>query len=234
MKHKLATNFSLAVWIILGLCCVPLHARSQPASSQPSGFTWGELALLPEYCRDAQGIVYSNFGEGNESPRKNYWLAILGPDFQHLHHYCYALRDVLRSTAAGATPARKRYLYLKALGDYNYVIRNCQPTLVIMPEVWLRLGELHLLMNNGGEAEAAFRNARKLKADYWPAYVRWAQHLIGLKLTDPAREITREGLLHSPDNPELLKLDGQLDRLKKSADANPKKPPRKKDAESIK
>ncbi|MDQ2780222.1 MAG: hypothetical protein M3Y32_11780, partial [Pseudomonadota bacterium] len=46
----------VAALIGLGtLACGPASAQ---ARNEPNGFTWGELALLPPFCKDTQGTVY--------------------------------------------------------------------------------------------------------------------------------------------------------------------------------
>jgi tetratricopeptide (TPR) repeat protein len=112
---------------------------------------------------------------------------------------------MMRAQAPTLTPQQKRYLYLKAISDYNYVVRNALPTMALMPEVHYKLGELHLAMENVGLASESFNRSRNLKPDYWPSYTRWADVLASLKRYDDALALVREGLRHAPDNNELLK-----------------------------
>ena len=162
--------------------------------------------MLPDWCIDSQGGIYGG-PEGaaytNKSPRAGHWVALMGRDFWHMHHYCYALRDLMRAKAPGADAKRRAYLYERAKNDLTYVIVNCGPQMPLLPEVYLKLGEVLIYLGDKGGAEAAFEKSRTIKPDYWPAYVASADALIQAKQFDAARRLVEEGLSHSPNQPEL-------------------------------
>ena len=177
-------------------------AAAQTPPKAPRGFTWGELSLLPEYCRDVQSVLYGD-ATTNPSPRSGHWVSLMGSDFWHMHHYCYALVAVERAKAPGLSSLSRRALLDKAEGDYFYVVKNCQPDMVLMPEVWLKIGELMLQFNRPSEAMTAFENSRALQPDYWPAYTRWIDFLVGIKQRDGARKLAEQGLRYAPQSVEL-------------------------------
>jgi tetratricopeptide (TPR) repeat protein len=228
MTHVVFRSLVNTGLLLLAMGSSHVQAQADRLPSEPNFFTWGELALLPEYCRDTQGVLYQVHGNGQDSPRAPYWLSLMGTDFWHMHHYCYALAYVMRSEQPGLNPTQKKYLYLKAISDYNYVIKNALSTMALMPEVHYKVGELQLLMDNPGAASEQFARSRKLKPDYWPAYARWADVLAGVKRYDDALALVREGLRQVPDNKELLKraakyeaAGGRAAPLGKVAAANP-------------
>lgn len=171
-------------------------AQTDPLSHS---FSPGEWALLPDYCINTQAGR-----EGPDSPAGRHWMAIIGPDFIHLHHYCYALRDMQRAQT-NASVRTQKMLYERARGDIGYVINNSQPTMPLMPEVLLKLGIVELKLGNLPGAQQAFERARALKPDYWPAYTHWIDVLMSLKQSGTARALTEEGLRYAPENPELRK-----------------------------
>jgi tetratricopeptide (TPR) repeat protein len=130
---------------------------------------------------------------------------MMGEDFFHVHHYCYGLRNLLHAQAAGENTPRGKDLLRRAQREFRYMFRTASPTMPLMPEIHLKDGEIHLKLGNLQEANLSFERARVLKPDYWPAYTRWADVLIGLKLHDPARKLLEEGLVHSPGQPELTR-----------------------------
>ena len=72
---------SLCAVLLLGASTAWSQARVAPGpSSAPNGMTWGELALLPEYCPDTMGILYGD-QYFNASPRAAGWVAQLGQGF---------------------------------------------------------------------------------------------------------------------------------------------------------
>ena len=75
-----------------------------------------------------------------------------------MQHYCSALRNTRQATEAGASPTRQTHRYLRALGELLYVITNCRPTMPVSPEVYLKLGGVHLLKGNVADAKVACQN----------------------------------------------------------------------------
>lgn len=207
----------LTAVVVLGMHW-PSQAQAQPAR-QPNGYTWGELALLPEYCPDTQGVIYGD--ATNPSPRAAHWVALMGESFWVMHHYCRALNLVHRAQSPGLSKNAKGGFLESARGDYEYVVRNAAPSMSLMPEVLLRYGELHLMLGELDAAQQDFARARTLKPDYWPAYTRWIDVQIQLKLVDQARALAKLGLQHSPGNPELQRRFVQTGGKPGSAEGKP-------------
>lgn len=181
--------------------------------AEPVGFTWGELSLLPEYCKDTQGTVWDTLGNGGPmAPETPKWVSLMGEDFYHAHHYCYGLRNILRAQAVGESTAQGKDLLRNALGEFRYMFKNTSPMMPLKPEIYLKNGEVHLKLGNIVEAGVSFEQARRLKPDYWPAYSRWADVLLGLKQHDTARKLLEDGLQHSPGQQELVKRLTSLER----------------------
>jgi hypothetical protein len=214
---KTMTSYTRAVAAVgAGLCALAtgVPALAQPAwvspGRPPSGYTLGELALLPDYCKDVQGVYYGD--ATNPSPRAPYWLGVIGPDLWHMHHYCRALVMERRAAQPGISPGTKSQALLRANADYEYMINVGSPKDPLMPEILLRYGDLLVQMNNLPEAERRWQQARDLKPDYWPAYTRWIDVLMGLKLFERAGQLTQTGLQHVPDNRELLERASALEK----------------------
>jgi tetratricopeptide (TPR) repeat protein len=208
MKHALLSTVTSASALAL-IVVSAASAQTDRMPTEPNGFTWGELSLLPAYCKDTQGVLYQVQGNGQDSPRAPYWVSLMGQDFWHMHHYCYGQVAILRASQPQMTPVDRKRLYTRAVNEYGYVIRNSSPTTALMPEVFYKLGEAHLLLENVGAAQQAFARSRDLKPDYWPAYTKWADVLAGIKQYDQALALVREGLRHAPDAVELRKREAQ-------------------------
>ena len=168
----------------------------------PKNITEGELALAPSYCQDVQGIKWGD-QYSNTSPRAAHWVALMGKTFWAMHHYCWALIHIQRSSAAGLSPQVRQRMIQEAIGDYDYVIQNATPNFVLLPEIYLRIGEAQVLANNPAAAMDAFATARKIKADYWPAYVRGAEVFERLGMKAKAKSLLENGLQRMPDEPAL-------------------------------
>ncbi len=208
--HMLADVFriyGLSLLIIL----FPLKGYSQMAEldipTRRQSFTPGELAVLPPYCNAMQGMP------DYTSPKGDYWRSWMGDHLQHIHHYCRGLRDEMFATMmARVTPTQRKFLWERAIDEYSYMIRTSSPNMPLLPEFYYKTGLAFLRLDRMPEADAAFTAARKIKPDYWPAYVAWADKLIELKLLVNAKELLDEGLKYMPDNPQIVE---RLNRLKK-------------------
>jgi tetratricopeptide (TPR) repeat protein len=176
--------------------------------------TPGEWALLPDWCYDSQAGPYGGPSGGaglNSSPRASKWVGIMGTDFWNMHHYCYALRDMLRLRIRVMSTADRIYLQGRAINDIGYVIKTCKPTMPLMPEVYLSLGRLYLMTGDLPSASDAFEQSRTIKPDYWPAYEAWIIELTKLRQFKQARELVEAGLKNSPRQPELLALQKSVE-----------------------
>lgn len=176
-------------------------STSLGARKDPNGVTWGELQLLPEYCRDANGIVWGD-ASFNPSPNAGRWVAMMGEDFWHIHHYCYALAN-LRRAELETNPTKKRFVLGRVLGDYVYMIKNASPSLIVMPEILVRTGDVHRQLGNTGDALMAYQSAMDIKRDYWPAYSRAATIFAEAKSKARVLEILERGLIQVPGSKEL-------------------------------
>lgn len=179
---------------------VPIHAQESGVDlvNRRGSFTAGELALLPPYCNAMQGRAdYTGPGGAR-------WRGWLGNDLQHIHHYCRGLRDAMFATLdARITPQQRRFIWERAVNEYDYMIRNSKPTMPLLPEIHFKRGEALLKLGRLVEAELAFNQSWKLKADYPEPYLAWADKLVEMKQFARAREILETGLQHAPQASQL-------------------------------
>lgn len=220
MKHDCAPRLAFQRFLrscLLSFLTAGISSLSAQTDAGRPAYGDADWALLPAWCVDTQDGPFGSpsfSGVGsvgqNKSPRSERWTGLFGADFWHMHHYCrglYAERRALRP----AIPAPERVEALnRALGEYFYVINNCRPTMPLMPEVHYRAGVLYLRKGDRALAGDAFASSRRIKPDYWPAYVRWADELIALRLFDQADTLIREGLGAMPDGTELLQAQQRL------------------------
>ncbi|MCG3188183.1 MAG: hypothetical protein LKCHEGNO_00076 [Burkholderiaceae bacterium] len=171
-------------------------------AQRPQNVTPAEMALLPSYCVDTQGFNYGD-ASWNTSPRASYWVARMGPTFWHQHHYCWALIKWRRALEPGLPPQVRNGRLGDAIGDLEYVVRNATPDFPLLPEVFYRIAEIQLLLDNQIAAKEALDDALRRKPDYWPAYLLWANTLAKAKLTREARAHLELGLRQSPRSPQL-------------------------------
>lgn len=172
-------------------------------AQRPADTNAGEIAMLPKYCPDTMGFAYGD-ASYNTSPRAGHWVGLMGKSFWAMHHYCWGLIKYRRATS-GVLPAQARLGYLQsANNEWEYVIQHSAPDFIMLPEVYLRLGETHMQLKNYGLASAAFEESRKRKPDYPPPYLRWAEVLVMIGNKKGALAHLELGLRQAPTAPDLI------------------------------
>ena len=181
--------------IALGLACIGASAQ------KPPDITAGEMALLPEYCPDTQTMSATD-PRGSEKAAR--WVSILGNAFWGLHHYCWGLIHVSRANQAGKSALARRGHLESAINDYRYVLANSQPDFILLPELYLRIGEAQMELLAYASAMESFRRSREIKPDYWPPYLRAATVLTRLGKNADALAMLQEGMTRMPTERALI------------------------------
>ncbi|MFT3847208.1 MAG: tetratricopeptide repeat protein [Propionivibrio sp.] len=195
------TKLFLAVLMSIGTLGI---AATAAASEKPENITEAEWALLPPYCPYTMGF------KGHKQPHIAKWSGIMGEGFFHMHHYCWALIDLRRAERSGLPATDRKFLRGRALGGFQYVVRNAPEDFVLAPEIYTWIGRTEILLDRPKNAFEAFSTARQLKPDYWPPYYHWAEFLQSHGKRAEALEIIRSGLQFSPEAKSLLLLYRQL------------------------
>lgn len=174
-------------------------------ANKPKNIEEWEMTLIPAYCPDTMGFKYGD-AYSNTSPKAHHWVSLMGRDFWHMHHYCWARINLNRATKSGVSPRAKKWLLENVRNDYRYVINNTQKSFIMLPEIYTRLGEVELLLGKPNKANEAFARARNQKPDYWPAYSHWAEYLLKNGQRQEALKVVTAGLAYSPDSKVLLEI----------------------------
>lgn len=192
-------------------------------AQRPPGVTPGELSLLPEYCVDTQGFGYGDQYTSHMSPRGPYWVGLMGLSFWHHHHYCWGLLKMRRALLPGVRPEQRTGGLVDAYGDFDYVVRNATPDFVMLPEIFLKMGDTQVELGSISLALELYAESARRKPDYWPAYVSAAAALEKLGMKKDALGRIAAGLVQAPDDPVLQKnykrLGGDLAAFQRSAAA---------------
>lgn len=178
--------------------------------------TRGEIALLPPYCPDARTFSASGFPEG-PTPAQSRWIAQMGPTFWTIHHYCWALIGANRAKQAGITPEFRRSLYRSAVGDCLFVIEHGRADFILLPEIYLRMGQFSIGAQEPARALEYFEKSRQIKPDYWPAYLELADLQASLGRRQQALEALQAGLTLIPGQPALAEALRKLSAKPSSA-----------------
>lgn len=181
------------------VCFAAAFTISSTLAAKPLNVTDAEMKLLPQYCPDTQG-----FGAGYGSPRAKYWISLMGEGFWHLHHYCWALISIQRSTRHNIGANERLSLLTSAIGDAMYVVNKTKSDFILLPEIYTRIGQAQLKLKEPNKADETFARVRTLKPDYWPAYSHWAEYLLANDKRKEALGVVNAGLQQAPKSKVLL------------------------------
>ena len=223
-NHPIA--FTLPVHrVFVGGMLLPLALFiSTPAQAGMPTLTRGEMAMLPAYCPDTQGFGYGD-AYFNTSPRAGHWVGLMGKSFWAMHHHCLGIYKVQRSTRPGVSAINRKFHLESSVDEFNYVIENVTPDFVMLPEVFRMRGDSQLKLGRLADAGDSYAIARRIKPDYAPAYINWADELVRTGLKKNALTLLEDGLRVARDSKDLragyAKLGGNVEAFVKALPAPP-------------
>jgi tetratricopeptide (TPR) repeat protein len=185
------------------LCSFIVLWSSLAHSNTPQNMTPGEIARLPAYCVDTQGMSPNSGTPSAPTPAQQRWVAIMGEPFWALHHYCWALLNANRAAQPSLTAQQREFLFRWAISDCIYVLNNSTREFVLLPEIYLRMGQFAINANSPAEAIEHFEKSRQIKPDYWPPYIEMSKLQVSLRRPQEAVNILKAGLEIMPNETRL-------------------------------
>lgn len=192
-----------------------LQLQSFTANALEPWVTESELALMPPYCQAKLGK-----DRGNQAIIDK-WRGIYGDqNWMNMHHYCDALKFIVRANRSSGNKAAMNYNMSYNLGNAQRGIEHMlayeqTPDWILRPEAHVHLGKIYLrmtLLGKGSEGKAVqnFGQAILIQPDYEPAYSALSDFYAGKGLKQKALNVIEEGLKHSPDSKRLLRRFKEL------------------------
>ncbi|CAH1202348.1 Tetratricopeptide repeat-containing protein [Candidatus Nitrotoga sp. BS] len=154
---KLRNAFTLTILVVFGL----LGAK-QALAVLPYKATAAEISILPRIC---QAKLNFNPATDRQYPGK------VGPDWQHFHHYCYALVFFNRYKGSFSNKSDQQFYFQSAIGEFEYIFEHSSPTFWMRPEMHVQKGKLFAAVKRNFEAESEFQQALQINPNYVQAYV---------------------------------------------------------------
>lgn len=164
-----------------------------------------ELKGLPSFCKGTQLIRDIS---GDTTPFTEYGK-IYGPDFKHLHHYCWALNT---ENKFNKNPRSTHYwgLLPEAIGDLDYVLKASSPSFVFIPDIHLAKARIYLLQKQKAKAIGSALEAIASRPDYVRAYTFVSDLYEDMGNKANAIKTLQSGYSHAPDAKPILR---RLSRL---------------------
>jgi len=122
-----------------------------------------EFKQLPGYCQCKMYYHHQRGQEAKKSRKNQEWQIAFGSDYAHLHHYCWGLVYLSRARSAQLKDSERKFLVQKAIGNFDYVIKQAASR---SPFLWMyhqKKGEALLLVHKNAEAQMEFKKAKLYK-----------------------------------------------------------------------
>ena len=140
---------------------------------------------LPEICAH-MGALHAGRTPKGKQLRIQY-----GPDWDHMHHFSWALVD------------QQKGLYGEAIGNLDYVLRNCKKDFKLRPMVLLQKASILKINNQFLEAIPVYRELIEIKPDSEEGWIGMANLFLLLGDQNSARMTAQKGLTHLPNSGKL-------------------------------
>lgn len=181
-----------------------------------------EIRRLPLACKFQSNTSHGQptFGRTSEQMNQdhNKWLKMLGPGFNHYHHFCWGQTTVNRYYSSFGTPPTERNSLLKyAIEDYNYSIERSPPDFSLLPEILVARAKAYVLLKETVKAIPDLQRAIKLNPKYEKAYADLAEIYAKDGQPEIAKKIIQTGLQLSPNSPILTRRAARLNAEAKRA-----------------
>ena len=217
-----------AVFTVVAGLTISMPVQGQLIPGYPDdpryAFDPREVALLPRYCIYTQ-LFRDNVQGGKNPDEIKRWGLLMGPDFHHMHHYCWGLMFTNRALLlVRDQPTRKHYLG-RAISEFDYVIQRASPEFKLLPEILTKKGENLIRLESSAQGITELENAIALKPDYWPPYAALSDYFRSIGEPAKARKWLEEGLSASPNTQALVRRLAELDAPQGKGSS---KPPQKR------
>jgi tetratricopeptide (TPR) repeat protein len=161
-----------------------------------------EVAMLPAYCKHTQ-LFRDRVAGGNDKAQIERWRAMMGPTFQAMHHYCWALMSTNRAIYLTASKQLRSFYLQASIKDIDYVVERAPSSFVLLPEILTKKGENLIRLGQGPVGVHELERAIELKSDYWPPYASLSDYYRDIGNRSKAREVLEKGLASSPGSAAL-------------------------------
>jgi tetratricopeptide (TPR) repeat protein len=210
---------ALATGLILGM---PVRGQQIPGYSDNVRYAFDarELALLPRYCMYT--LVFRDNVQGGNSPEEiTRWTLLMGPGYNHVHHYCWGLMYTNRALLLVRDQQTRTHYLSNAVGEFEYVIQRVPRDFKLLPEILTRKGENLIRLERNAEGIEELERAIALKADYWPPYAAISDYYRSFGEPAKARKWLEEGLSASPNSHALTRRLAELDAQQAKGNSRP-------------
>lgn len=139
-----------------------------------------ELAALPAYCK---GTQLTRAISHDPKPYAEY-IATYGPEYIHLHHYCWALNDENHNN-----------YYYQMLSNIQYVIDRSSLKFILLPDIYITKARILFKAKRDTEAVATLLKLTQIKPEHAITYAQLGDYFQKVGDKSSAIRYYEQGLL---------------------------------------
>ncbi len=161
-----------------------------------------DFAQLPVFCRARLT---------NDKNLKNIWGKKLGPNFIHVHHFCFGLHKMQKAQFIINKKERDHALQ-NAISEMVYVQEHASKSFILQTQVSYYIGQMYELMGNSSKAIGYYIQSIKLNPKPALAYAALSEIYRKQNNISEAKKVLKLGLKYSPNSKKLNKLISALEK----------------------
>jgi len=171
------------------------------ANAAPFAPSASEIAALPPFCK----------AKLSPDPTDDkLYSARIGPDWLHIHHYCFGLNFANRFYRDYGNRIAQADDFKEAINNYDYVLDHATPDFWMRGEIGTQKARLLAAVKNNAGAIGALEVALKANPDYAPAYALQSDIYRDMGQKSKALNSVEQGLHASPLDKSLQRRYRQL------------------------
>ena len=163
--------------------------------------TAAELSLLPPFCQAKLSF--------NPADQKLY-SGKIGPDWQHIHHYCFGLNFINRYKRSFGNKIDQQFYFQSAVGEFEYMFTHSSSTFWMRPEMHVQKGKLLAAAKRNVEAVNEFEKALQVNPNYVEAYAVLSDLYKNTGQQSKSITAVEQALQLAPNNKSLQRRYNQL------------------------
>lgn len=196
IKLRIALPFSiLVVFELFGL--------NQASAVAGFAATAAELSILPPFCQ-------TKLSSSSSPADQILYSGKIGPDWKHIHHYCFALNFSNRYKRSFANKGDQLFYLQSAMGEFEYIFTHASPTFWMRPEMHVQKGKLLAAAKRNIEAISEFEQALQKNPNYVEAYAALSDLYNNTGQKSKSITAVEEALQRAPNNKSLQRQYKQL------------------------
>ena len=187
-------RIGLIAWLML---CIPMSYAVE--WHEPNA---AEVMLLPAYCMVKYREHHGERGALAEG------RALMGPQFNNVHHYCNGLNFMNHYYRSIGDDAAS-YLSL-AINEFTYMVDHPYPNSPIAAQILLQRGIAYSIAERYAESINDLQRSVTLNPKLSQTYITLADNFEKIKARDKALEVVSEGLRQIPESKTLKRRYDEL------------------------